>query len=262
MSEPSSPVVTSAVADGVATITIDRPERRNAINPQVVRELGAALAAAESDESVRVLVLTGAGEAAFCAGGDLGGMTADSKVGQHHERAAVGDLFRRMRGSRLPVVARVNGHALAGGFGLMLACDLVVAADDAEMGMPEIDVGLWPFMITAIVQRDLPRKVALELMLTGRRIPASEGARWGFVNRVVPRDGLDSAVAGLTESIASKSPLITGLGKASYYRAEDLSFEAQVDYLAGMLTVCLESEDTVEGVTAFLQKRAPEWKGR
>ena len=144
----------------------------------------------------------------------------------------------------------------------MLACDLVVAVDDAEMGMPEIDVGLWPFMVTAIVQRDVPRKLALELMLTGRRIPASEGQRWGFVNRVVPRAGLDDAVAELTDAIASKSPLIAALGKASFYRAEGMAFDAQLDYLAGMLTVCLESEDTVEGVTAFLQKRAPEWKGR
>ncbi|HYP22938.1 MAG TPA: enoyl-CoA hydratase-related protein [Actinomycetota bacterium] len=254
--------VAYAVAGGVATLTIDRPERRNAINPEVTRALRAALARAEADDSVRVAVLTGAGDKAFCAGGDLGGMTADSKVGQHRERAEVGELFAAMRASRLPIVARVNGHALAGGFGQMLACDLVVAVDDAEMGMPEIDVGLWPFMVTAIVQRDVPRKLALELMLTGRGIPASEGARWGFVNRVVSRNDLDAAVAELTGSIASKSPLIAALGKSSFYRAEDMSFEAQLDYLAGMLTVCLESEDTVEGVTAFLEKRAPEWKGR
>lgn len=248
--------------DDVAILTIDRPERRNAINPEVTRALRAALAEAEADDSVRVAVLTGAGDKAFCAGGDLGGMTADSKVGQHRERAEVGDLFAAMRASRLPIVARVNGHALAGGFGLMLACDLVVAADDAEMGMPEIDVGLWPFIVTAIAQRDVPRKLALELMLTGRRIPASEGARWGFVNRVVPRGDLDAAVAELTKAIVSKSPLIAALGKTSFYRAEDMSFEAQLDYLAGMLTVCLESEDTVEGVTAFMEKRAPRWKGR
>lgn len=262
MTEPSASPVTFAVAGGVATLTIDRPERRNAINPEVVRELRAALARAEADDSVRVAVLTGSGDKAFCAGGDLGGMTSGSKVGQHRERAEVGELFGALRSSRLPVVARVNGHALAGGFGLMLACDLVVAVDDAAMGMPEIDVGLWPFMVTAIVQRDVPRKLALELMLTGRRIPASEGARWGFVNRVVPRAGLDAAVGELTESIVSKSPLIAALGKASFYRAEDMPFEARIDYLAGMLTLCLESEDAVEGVTAFLQKRAPEWKGR
>jgi enoyl-CoA hydratase/carnithine racemase len=251
-----------AFSEGVATLTIDRPDRRNAINPEVVRGLRNGLAAAEADESVRALVLTGSGDKAFCAGGDLGGMAADTKVAQHFERAEVGELFLAMRRSRLPVVARLNGHALAGGFGLMLACDLVVAADDAQMGMPEIDVGLWPFMITAMVQRDLPRKLALELMLTGRSIDAAEAAHWGFVNRAVARTELDAAVAELTTSLTSKSPLIAALGKRSFYVAEDMSFEQQLEYLAAMLTLCLESEDTIEGITAFLQKRAPEWKGR
>jgi enoyl-CoA hydratase/carnithine racemase len=254
--------VTRSVADGVATFTIDRPERRNAINPQVVRGLLRSLAEAEADESVRAAVLTGSGDEAFCAGADLGGMTGETKVEQHHERAELGKLLEKMRSSRLPVVARVNGHTLAGGFGLMLACDLVVAVEDAQLGMPEIDVGLWPFMITALVQRDLPRKVALDLMLTGRRIPAAEGLRWGFVNRVVARGELDEAVAEVTRSLTSKSPLVVGLGKSSFYRAEDMAFDEKLDYLAGMLTLCLESEDAVEGVTAFLQKRAPEWKGR
>lgn len=262
MTEASASPVTFDVSGGVVTVTIDRPDRRNAINPEVVRGLTAALARAEADDSVRAAVLTGSGDRAFCAGGDVAGMTADSKVGQHHERAEVGDLFRKMRASRLPIVARVNGHALAGGFGLMLACDLVVAVEDAELGMPEIDIGLWPFMVTAIVQRDVPRKVALDLMLTGRRIPASEGARWGFVNRVVPRPDLDAAVAELTGLLASKSPLVAALGKSSFYRAEDTTFDRGLDYLAGMLTLCLESEDAIEGVTAFLQKRSPDWKGR
>ncbi|HEU4480485.1 MAG TPA: enoyl-CoA hydratase-related protein [Actinomycetota bacterium] len=247
--------------DAVAYITIDRPERRNAINSAVVRGISAALDDASRDEA-RAIVLTGAGDKAFCAGGDLGGMVAESKVAQHEERAEVGTLFSKMRATRMPIVARVNGHALAGGFGLMLACDLVVAVEDAQMGTPEINLGLWPFMITAVIQRDVPRKVALDLMLTGRKIPAPEAERWGFVNRVVPRAGLDGAVDELVAQLTSKSPLIAALGKASFYRAEDMSFDASLDYLAGMLTVCLESEDTIEGVTAFLQKRSPDWKGR
>ncbi|MDQ4024953.1 MAG: enoyl-CoA hydratase/isomerase family protein, partial [Actinomycetota bacterium] len=156
---PTGAPVVSSVEDGIATITIDRHERRNALSAPVVRGLAVALGSVEADPSVSVAVLTGAGDRAFCAGGDLSGMEAASKKGQHLERGEVGALFRRLRGSRLPIVARVNGHALAGGFGLMLACDLVVAVDDAEVGMPEVDVGLWPFMITTLVQRDLPPKV-------------------------------------------------------------------------------------------------------
>lgn len=245
----------------VVVLTIDRPERRNAINPEVTRALADGLRRAEAGEA-KVVVLTGAGEKAFCAGGDLGGMTDDSQVAKHFVRGEVGELFGQMRAAPFPIVARVNGHALAGGFGLMLACDLVVAADSATMGTPEIDIGLWPFMITAVIQRDLPRKVALDLMLTGKRMTAAEGERWGFVNRVVPANELDAAVDELTATLASKSPVIASLGKRSFYRAEDMSFEAGVEYLAGMLTVCLESEDTIEGVTAFLQKRDPQWKGR
>jgi enoyl-CoA hydratase len=247
---------------GIARITINRPDRRNALNPEVVSGLAEALRRAEEDESLRIAILTGAGEKAFSAGGDLGGMVPDSKVAQHWQRAEIGDLLDTMRKSRLPIVARVNGHALAGGFGLMLACDLVVAAESAEMGTPEINIGLWPFMITAMIQRDLPRKLAVEFMMTGRRVTAEEAARWGFVNRVVPSGELDDAVDGVAQELIDKSPLILALGKRSFYRAEDMSFSDSLDYLAGMLTVCLESEDAIEGVTAFLQKRKPEWKGR
>ena len=224
--------------------------------------LARALDDCETNHEVKCVVLTGAGEKAFCAGADLTGMTTSSRVDQHWERSEVGRLLSRIRTSRLPVVARVNGHALAGGFGLMLGCDLVVAVEDARLGTPEINLGLWPFMITAVLQRDIPRKLALELMLTGRRLEAAEAARWGFVNRVVPAVELDAAVDEVVGELLSKSPLVLALGKRSFYRAEDMSFDDSIDYLAGMLTVCLESEDTVEGVTAFLEKRDPQWKGR
>lgn len=246
----------------VATITINRPDRRNAINPEVTAGISAAIEAAEADPEVSVAVLTGTGDKAFCAGGDLGGMSSEGAVAEHFQRAEIGDLFVKMRRSPLVIVARVNGHALAGGFGLMLACDLIVAASEAELGTPEINLGLWPFMISAVLQRDIPRKLALELMLTGRRISAGQAEHWGFVNRAVERRRLDETVDELVKTLTSKSRLIAALGKRSFYRSENMSFEDSLDYLSGMLTVCLQSEDAAEGVTAFFQKRSPEWKGR
>jgi len=144
----------------------------------------------------------------------------------------------------------------------MLACDHVIAVEGADIGTPEINLGLWPFMISAILQRDIPRKIALDLMLTGKRVPVTYGEGWGFVNRVVSPGELDAAVESYTDEIQSKSPLIVALGKRSFYRAEDMATDEALDYLAGMLTVALESEDTIEGVTAWLEKRKPDWKGR
>ncbi len=255
-------VVAYEARGAAAHITIDRAERRNAVNPEVVRGLRSALQRAEADDAVKAVVITGAGDKAFCAGGDLGGMSDSGAVAQHLERAEIGELFEKMTSSRLPIVARVNGHALGGGFGLMLACDLVVAVEDAKLGTPEVNIGLWPFIITTLIQRDVPRKIALEMMMTGKRVDAHEGERWGFVNRVVSRAELDAAVEGLVDDLGAKSPLILALGKRSFYAAQDLAFREGIEYLGGMLTLCLQSEDTVEGVTAFLQKRPPQWKGR
>lgn len=247
-----------------ARLTIDREDRRNALSDEVLDGLLDGLARARDDAGVRVVVLTGAGERAFCAGGDLAGNLApdEGRVGSHERRGRIGEALRTLATHPQPVVARVNGVALAGGFGLMLACDLVVAADDVEVGTPEINLGLWPYMISAVVSRNVPRKVLTEMMMTGRRFGAEEAARWGMLNRVVPRAGLDGAVDELVGELAGKSPLILALGKRALFQAQDMGFDEALAYLQAMLTVNLESEDVAEGVSAFLQKRPPQWKGR
>ena len=256
--------VVLAEARGSSTwLTIDRPNRRNALSPDVIEGLLDGLERAAADDAVRTVVLTGAGDRAFCAGADLSAMGAtEGRIAEHERRGRLGTLLGVIREHAKPVIARVNGHALAGGFGLALACDLIVAVDSADFGTPEVDVGLWPYMITAVIHRNLPRKVAVEMMLTGRRLPAREAERWGIVNRLTPREGLDDAVEELTASLASKSPLVLRLGKASFARAEDLPFDDALAYLTAMFGMHLQSEDVVEGVTAFVEKREPRWTGR
>jgi enoyl-CoA hydratase/carnithine racemase len=251
------------VRDRAARLTIAREERRNALSPTVIQGLIDSLASAAIDDRAHAVVITGAGERAFCAGGDIGGFqqaAADHDV--ESAPTAISRLLDALWWHPKPTIARVNGKALGGGFGLMLACDLAVAVDDVEMGTPEIDIGLWPHVITAVIQRRLPRSVALELMFTGRRMPAAEASRWGIVNRVVPRGELDASVQELVEQIASKSPHVLRLGKRSFSGAEDQAWGAALQHLKEMLAENLSAEDLVEGVSAFLQKRKPDWKNR
>jgi enoyl-CoA hydratase/carnithine racemase len=259
----SDEVVLYEIRGSSAWLTINRPDRRNALSPEVIEGLLAGFSRAAGDHAARVAVLTGAGDRAFCAGADLGAMTSsEGTFATHDKRGPMGSLLFAVGEHPKPVIARVNGLALAGGFGLALACDLIVAADTAEFGTPEVSVGLWPFVITAVIQRNVPRKVASEMMLTGRRVTAGEAEGWGLVNRVVPMVELDAAVDGLAAELASKSPLVLRVGKESFRRAQDMAFEDAVEYLNAMLTVHLGSEDVAEGVAAFVEKRAPHWKGR
>src|SRR3989440_3171079 len=233
------------VVGSVARVTIDRPERRNAMSFSVMEGLRDSIAAAKADDAVRVLVLTGAGEKAFCAGADLGGGgIADGASAAHEGRGVLAEVFRDMWALGKPTIARVRGYALAGGFGLALANDFVIAADDAQFGTPEIDVGLWPYMITVPLVRSMPPKRVLELMLTGRRVGAEEAERIGFVNRVVPVAELDGAVDELAGALAAKSPAILKLGRDSFYAVWDLAADDALRYLHPMLTITTMSEDT------------------
>jgi enoyl-CoA hydratase/carnithine racemase len=251
------------VADGVATISINRPERRNALSWDVIAQMRARLTEAKADDAVRVVVITGAGDKAFCAGADLGNMADGASFLELHDgRGGLADLFQEMWALGKPTIARVLGYALAGGFGLALACDLVVAADNAVFGTPEIDVGLWPYMITVPLTRSMPPKKVLELMLTGRRVDAAEADRIGFVTRVVPVTELDGAVAQLAGTLAAKSPAIVKLGRDSFYDVWDRAAADALALLHPLLTLTTLTDDAQEGIAAFAQKRPPEWKGR
>src|SRR4029079_8766051 len=215
-----------AAADGVARVTINRPERRNSMSYGVMQGLRDAIAAAKADDTVRVVVLTGAGDKAFCAGADLGGSADNAGAAAAHDgRGLLANLFREMWALGKPIVARVRGFALAGGFGLALACDVVIASDDSQFETQEIMVGLWPYIITVPLMRSMPPKKALELMMTGRRVDAHEAERIGFVTRIVPVDELDDAVDELASTLASKSPSIMKLGRDSFYAVWDQSAE-------------------------------------
>jgi enoyl-CoA hydratase/carnithine racemase len=252
-----------ATNDGVATVTINRPERRNAMSFGVMQGLRESMARARADDHVRVVVLTGAGDKAFCAGADLGGGgIASSGADAHEGRGLLADLFRDMWSLGKPIIARVRGYALAGGFGLACACDMIVASDDSTFGTPEINVGLWAYMITVPLLRSMPPKTALDLMMTGRRVSAEEGARLGFVQRVVPAADLDKTVDELATSLAQKSPLVMRWGRESFYRVLEMNSDDALAYLQTMLTITSQTEDAAEGVAAFAEKREPKWKGR
>jgi len=245
----------------VARITLNRPDKRNPIGPATCGELVHAFAALRDDPAVRVIVLTGAG-AAFSAGGDLSAMGGGGAAPGGVPPASLVELFTTMHAVGKPIVAMVNGHALAGGLGLMVACDLVIAADTATFGTTEIQVGLWPMMITAEIVRNIGRKATLELMLTGKRLTAAEALGLGLINRVVPAAELAAETAKLTADLAGKSPAAIALGLRAFYRSADLDHEPALRFLEGELAKVLALEDAAEGITAFLTKRPPVWKGR
>ena len=258
------------VGGGVGRLTIDRPEKRNALSWDTIGELSARLADAKADPAVRVVVLTGAGDKAFCAGADLGTMASpgdpDGKrhgsgfLELHEGRGRLAQLFTDLWALGKPTIARVRGYALAGGFGLALACDFVIAADDAQFGTPEVDVGLWPYMISVPLVRSMPPKKALELMLTGRRVGAEEAERIGFVNWVVPVSELDGAVDELAATLAAKPPSTVKLGRDSFYEVWDRSAAEALAYLHPMLTITTLTDDAQEGLAAFAEKRPPRWR--
>jgi len=250
------------VSDGRATITIDDPERRNPMSVETMSSLLQKTEEAVDDPDVGVIVYTGAGDRAFCAGGDLSGSFVDDPIGLHRGRGDMAQLFRLMWRGGKPTVARVNGHALAGGFGLAVACDMTICVEDAKLGTTEALVGLWPMMISAILSRVMPRKAALELMLTGRTIDPHEAQRLGAVSRVVGREQLDDAVDEIVAGLLALSPATLMMGRDSFNAMYDAGLDAALDRLQGGLTEVAMTSDAREGIQAFIEKRSPEWSGR
>ncbi len=247
----------------VATITLNRPDQRNPLSGNMLRDLAAAFRWAQGEPEVRVVVLTGAGDRAFCAGADLGSFDAEmTDLERHRTRDLFVELFTIMAQLGKPIVGRINGHALAGGLGLACSCDILVSTDTATFGTPEINVGIWPMMIQAILSRNIPRKVLLEMEMLGDRWTATQMQALGVINRVVPHDQLDAAVNEITERLAAKSPVAMRLGRDSFYRQQDMEFQAALDYLQSQFTLVTLSDDAKEGIKAFLEKRQPDFKGR
>jgi methylglutaconyl-CoA hydratase len=248
-------------AGHVATITINRPERRNTIDEAVLAGLRDGMARAASGDGIRVIVLTGAGNRAFCVGADLAGGVAGfgAGVGPRHPFA---DLLRAARDCPLPLVARVNGACMAGGMGLLAMCDMAVAADHASFGLPEVKVGVFPMQVLAVLARLIPARDLAELCLTGELVDANAALRMRLVNHVVPMGELDAKTDWLVGRLIDKSPAAIRRGKYAMTAASDMGFGEALAFLEGQIALAAQSQDAREGIAAFTEKRKPVWTGR
>jgi enoyl-CoA hydratase/carnithine racemase len=255
----SEPHVLHNVENGIATFTINREQQRNAISLEAIELFLNYLDTAEKDDQVRVVLITGTGDKAFCSGADLGS-TADGKIQQGFKRYA--QLLKRLAGYSKPLVAKINGSCMAGGMGLMLACDIGIARNDAKFGTPEVNVGLWPMMIGALIYRNVLRKKAMEMVLLGERLNAEQAVRIGLITRAVPPENLDDEVQHILENLAAKSPIGMKIGKNAFYAMADMPFEEAVDFLSEKIAEVASTDDAREGITAFIEKRKPLFTGR
>lgn len=248
------------VREKVAWLTINREVRRNALSLGMIDLFFEYLDKIESDDEVRVVCITAVGDKAFCSGADLAGaMGADNPFSGAQKYA---NLLKRMARFPKPLVARVNGHCLAGGMGLMLSCDMVYARDGVKFGTPEVNVGLFPMMIGALIFRNTPRKQALEMIYAAKMLSASDAEKIGLITRACTAEDLDRIVSEALNAVAAKAPLAVSMGRQALAAVEEKSLDEALDYLCEQLTKLAATEDAMEGMRAFIEKREPVWKGR
>ena len=253
----------TSCADGVGRIVLNRPDVRNALSRTLIDELGVALAAFEADQASRVIVLSGAGDKAFCAGADLRGVGDRGTTLQARESfAGLAKILETLPQMRTPVIAQVHGYALAGGCGLAVGCDLVIASDDATFGLPEIKIGLLPLIVSAPILRAAGRKRGLMMILSGDRVSARDAYEMGLVSRVVPRERLEAETTALATKLASYSPTAVSLMKEAAATTQDMEYGKALRYLRELLVLVGLSDDAKEGIAAFFEKRPPRWTGR
>ncbi len=248
--------------DRACLITINREAKRNAISHEMVLDFIKYLKEADSDPDIRAVCITGAGEKAFCSGADLMSTLGSSGEDPMAGPKSYAELLKRMAVYGKPLVARVNGPCLAGGLGIMLSCDIVIARDDAVFFTPEVNVGIFPMMVGALLFRNVGRKKAMEMSLTGRKIPAREAEHTGLITRAVPAKALDTEVQQTLNLLTSKSPIGLRMGKDAFNAIGDLPLEDAIDLLCDALGKVVKTEDAAEGMMAFLEKREPDFRGR
>jgi enoyl-CoA hydratase/carnithine racemase len=250
------------IKDGVGTITINRAPQRNAISASAIELFHTYLDEAEKNEDVKVICVTGYGDKAFCSGADLSGVMGKGIEEETRAFQNYADLLIKLSKYPKPTVAKINGYCLAGGTGFMLACDIVIARSDAKFGTPEVNVGLFPLMIGALIFRNVLKKKAMEMILLGEKLSADQALEMGLITRVVQPDKLDGEVNGVLKSLTEKSPIAMKLGKEAFDRASEMGFDEGVKHLSNTLSKVIKTDDAREGITAFIEKRKPEFKGK
>ena len=259
---PVADIVLAEVRGQVLWLTINRETVRNALNDTVLEAMAASIDGAEKNDKLRAIVITGAGNRVFSAGGDLKSNSATFAFDYSQPSTTYADLMRAANRSNLPMIARVNGHCLAGGMGLLAMCDMAIATEQAIFGLPEVKIGMFPMQVAASLRRILPARIFAEMCYSGESVTAQEAKAFGLLNYVVPAAELDSKLNWLIDRIVPRSPTAIRRGKYALRATQDMSFEQSIAYMETQLGTLALTQDSSEGIASFNEKRIPVWSGR